>query len=136
MAQLCQILPVSWSRLLVCPMSISSSPGRLGPSNACWGLVRHLFQKALALTSPRIRPVRRHALRKCGIAGDARDPWEVLQPWDAPGAGNARPLSDHVGLIVEPTLMVHCAQRVGVCVEPIQRWKPKLVQIVRLRSVF
>ena len=32
--------------------------------------------------------------------------------------------------------MVHVRQRVGVCVEPIRRWKPKLVQIVRLRSVW
>ena len=109
-------------------------PGASGASNACWGLVRHLFQAGFGFDLATDTTSAAERFAEVWYRGDACDPWEVFQVWDALVLATRGLLSDHVGLVVEPTLMVHVRQRVGVCVEPIQRWKPKVVQIVRLRS--
>lgn len=111
-------------------------PGPSGQANACWGLVRELFHKGFGIDLATDSTTAAERFAEVWYRGDARDPWDGLQAWDGLVLATRGLLSDHVGLIVEPTLMVHVRQRVGVCVEPIQRWKPKLVQIVRLRSAW
>ena len=111
-------------------------PGSSGASNACWGLVRHLLKEGFGFDLATDATSAAERFAEVWYRGDATDPWDVLQPWDALVFATRGPLSDHVGLVVEPTRMVHVRQRVGVCVEPTQRWKPKLVQIVRLRKVW
>jgi cell wall-associated NlpC family hydrolase len=111
-------------------------PGPFGASNACWGLVRHLLKEGFGFDLATDATSAAERFAEVWYRGDSRDPWEVLQRWDGLVLATRGTLSDHVGLIVEPTTMVHVRQRVGVCVEPIQRWKPKLVQIVRLRMAW
>lgn len=111
-------------------------PGPSGASNACWGLVRFLYKEGFGFDLATDTTSAAARFAEVWYRGSSQDPWETLQRWDALVLATRSPLSDHVGLIVEPTLMVHCRRRVGVCVEPIQRWKPKLVQIVRLRMAY
>ena len=108
-------------------------PGSSGAANACWGLVRQLFKEGFGFDLSIDTTSAAERFAEVWYRGSTQDPWGILQPWDALVLATRSPLSDHVGLIVEPTLMVHVRKRVGVCVEPIIRWKPKLVQIVRLR---
>ena len=100
------------------------------------GLVRHLLQEGFGfdLATDAVSAAERFG--EVWHRGLDRDPWELLQTWDALVFITRGLLTDHLGLIVEPTLMVHCRRRIGVCVEPIQRWRPKLFQIVRVRSAF
>jgi cell wall-associated NlpC family hydrolase len=111
-------------------------PGPSGASNACWGLVRYLFHEGFGFDLATDTTSAAERFAEVWYCGSMHDPWEVLQPWDVMVLATRGPLSDHVGLIVEPTRMVHVRRRLGVCVEPIRRWKPKLVQIVRLRSAW
>lgn len=111
-------------------------PGPPAAANACWGLCRELFRLGFGFDLATDATSAAERFAEVWYRGDARDPFTILQPWDGLVLATRGLLSDHVGLIVEPTLMVHVRRRVGVCVEPIRRWKPKLVQIVRLRSLW
>ena len=111
-------------------------PSPSGASNACWGLVKYLYKKGFGFDLATDTTSAAERFAEVWYRGEDRDPLALLQSWDALVFATRSPLSDHVGLVVEPTLMVHVRKRVGVCVEPMQRWKPKLVQIVRVRSAF
>ena len=113
-----------------------TSAGMSAAANACWGLVRFLYKEGFGFDLATDTTSAAERFAEVWYRGEDRDPWLLLQPWDAMVLATRGALSDHVGLIVEPTLMVHVRKRVGVCVEPIQRWKPKLVQIVRVRSAW
>ena len=111
-------------------------PGPSGSLNACWGLVRALFKAGFGFDLAMDTTSAAERFGEVWYRGSAQDPWEVLQPWDVLVLATKSPLSDHVGLIVEPTLMVHVRQRAGVCQERFRHWKPKLVQVVRLRMAW
>ena len=112
------------------------SGDRSNSPDACWQLVRYLLKKGFGFDLATDATSAAERFAEVWYRGSMEDPWEVLRPWDGLVLATRGLLSDHVGLIVEPTLMVHVRRRVGVCVEPIMRWKPKLVQIVRLRVAY
>ena len=88
-------------------------PGPSGASNACWGLVLHLFKEGFGFDLATDTTSAAERFAEVWYRGDTRDPWEVLQPWDVLVLATRGPLSDHVGLIVEPTLHGACATARG-----------------------
>ena len=63
---------------------------------------------------------------------DARDPLLVAQPWDLFILAMQGITSSHVGIVIDAELFVHTRRRTGVVLEPMRRWRPKLLQIARL----
>src|SRR5262252_3054419 len=62
---------------------------------------------------------------------DVVAPWDILfmarKGWPQDGA----PVG-HCGVVVSPVQLVHVRQTGGVCVEPLQRWQRKVLQVGRL----
>lgn len=101
----------------------------------CWGLVRYILKAGFHLDI--VADPRQAAEQVCEVwqRDDPRDPFQLLQPWDwLIFITRARlPVTNHVGLVVDPTQMVHTRRRTGVVREPMQRWMPKVFQVARLR---
>lgn len=110
----------------------------LGKSYAeydCWALLRHILHVGFNIDILGNPTQAAEQVCEVWVRGDPRDPLTLLQPWDwLIFITRARLLvTNHVGLVVDPTQMVHTRQRTGVCLERTQRWMPKLFQIARLR---
>jgi hypothetical protein len=103
-----------------------------GTDDACWGLVRHLYQvgRQIDLETDPGRAVQ-HVREVWGL-GDSVDPLTLVEPWDFYILATRYPWSDHLGLVVSPLKFVHVRRRTGVCLEALQRWRPKLFQVARL----
>lgn len=101
----------------------------------CWGLVRYILKVGFDLDIVSNPTHAAEQVCEVWVRGDPRDPLMLLQPWDwLIFITRARALvTNHVGLVIDPTQMVHTRQRTGVCLEPTRRWMPKLFQIARLR---
>jgi hypothetical protein len=68
---------------------------------------------------------------------DPRDPLTLGQPWDLwllrqKGYG---PAVTHVGLIVDTQSLIHTRNGAGVVLEPLRRWRPRLIQLARMRCL-
>jgi hypothetical protein len=104
--------------------------------NACYGLVAYLLREGFAVEMP-VDPTQiARELVEVWFRGDARDPMQLVQPWDGYVLATKAPWSDHVGLVTSETHFVHVRQRTGVCLEPLQRWRSRLLQVVRLRMLY
>jgi hypothetical protein len=101
----------------------------------CWQLCRHLYKEGWGEeleTSPA------HAwkhVEELWWHEEGTDPSTLTQPWDLwimRGLGMA---SHHVGIVVNDRQLTHTRKRLGVCLEPMMRWTPRLLQIARLRRL-
>jgi hypothetical protein len=103
--------------------------------NACWGLVRYLFNEGFALQLV-TNPVDAAAQAvEIWAQGDPRDPLTLVQPWDAYILAVENPWSDHLGIVMDQAEFVHVRKRLGVTKEPLHRWRPKLFQVARLQCL-
>jgi hypothetical protein len=110
-------------------------PGSGPHGNACWGLVRLLLDEGFG-TALDVDPSQAASqIVEVWFRGDARDPLPLVQPWDVWILATKGLWSDHLGLVVNPLQFVHVRKRVGVVVEPLRRWQPKLIQLARLRQL-
>ena len=113
----------------------------LGTSYAeytCWGLVYYLLKEGLRLDLARDPATAATALMEIWFRGDPRNPLTLVQPWDLyiTTQNLHLPVSDHVGLVVDDTSFVHARNvSTGVAIEPLRRWRPKLLQLARARSL-
>lgn len=104
----------------------------------CWHLVRHLVREGFGFDMAEEPQRAATAFIELWYRGDTPDPLALVQPWDVVIlAGQAHlPVSTHVGLALDAVSFVHARdQGVGVVVEPLRRWRPKLLQLARLRSL-
>jgi hypothetical protein len=71
---------------------------------------------------------------------DPRNPLTLIQPWDwvlltkigKPERGAA---VGHIGLVVDDLTFVHVGSKVGVVIEPLQRWRARFVQLARWKHL-
>jgi hypothetical protein len=101
----------------------------------CWRLCRHLYREGWGedLDDDPVQAWKH--IQEMWWQDDVADPCAVSQPWDVwilRGRGMA---SHHTAIVVNQTYFVHTRKRIGVCLEPMVRWKPRLLQIARLRRL-
>lgn len=101
----------------------------------CFRLVRHLIYEGFGMDLDEDPQQAVKAIVEVWYRGDARDPLTLLQPWDCWILATKGLYSDHVGIVVDTQHFVHTRRRTGVCVEPLLRWKSKLLQLARLRML-
>jgi cell wall-associated NlpC family hydrolase len=104
----------------------------------CWDLARSLIHQAFGIALEDDPSHANAHFAEIWYRGDARDPLTLVQPWDAyiMLENDALPISTHVGLVVDTLTFVHARNNeTGVSVERLRRWKPKLLQIARLRRL-
>jgi len=117
---------------------------------SCYGLLRYLYrqhwpQAPLGDHAATDLPAA-HLFDEVWYRGDAPQALEtVVAPWDVlviavshpPEQLSRNPFADsgkrHLALVVDAIQLVHSRQNIGVCLEPIRRWRPKVVQVMRPR---
>lgn len=101
----------------------------------CWRLTRHLYRAGWEEDLDEKPEMAWKHVTEIWWQEDSEDPLEIVQPWDLlimRGRGMA---SHHVGISVNQVYFTHTRKRVGVCLEPVRRWAPRLLQIARLRRL-
>jgi len=111
-----------------------SQYGRPG-EDGCYGLVRHLYTVGLQVDLEADPEVALRQLVEIWGPRDPRDPLTLVQPWDAYILATAHPWSDHVGVVMDALTFVNVRRRTGVVRERLHTWRPKLVQLARLRML-
>jgi hypothetical protein len=104
----------------------------------CWGLVRRLLIEGFALDIAEQPTQAATIMGEIWFRGDERNPLTLVQPWDLYICceRDDRPWSTHVGLVVDETTFVHArTAATGVAIERLRRWRPKLLQVARLRRL-
>jgi hypothetical protein len=118
--------------ILGAPYAHFTLPGT-PPPNACYGLIAYLMREGLGVDIPQDPAQLTSQVVELWFRGDERDPLALVQPWDGYVLATKMAWSDHVGLVTSETHFVHVRERLGVCLEPMQRWRSRLLQVVRLR---
>jgi hypothetical protein len=104
----------------------------------CWGLVRHLLMQGFGLDIAQEPSHAAQLMQEVWYRGDPRDPLSLTQPWDLYITCDCddHPWSTHVGLVVDDRTFVHArTAATGVALDRLARWKPKLLQLGRLRQL-
>ena len=104
----------------------------------CWALTRHLLIQGFDLDIAKEPSHAAALMQEVWYRGDSRDPVALTKPWDLyiTCERDDRPWSTHVGLVVDDTTFVHArTSATGVALERMRRWKPKLLQLARLRQL-
>ena len=106
----------------------------------CWQFVLDLL-RAGGFTDIAADPVQAvQQVTEVWFWDDPRDPLPLLQPWDwylltKDGRPEDGTPIGHIGLVMDDYLFVHVRRRMGVCTDPLYRWRHKLVQVARLRCL-
>jgi len=101
----------------------------------CWKLVCDLLHAGGFLAVPDDPMQAIEAVSEIWFCDDPRDPLTLVQPWDwwlMPRTGR---LVGHIGLVVDEVKFIHVRLKGGVCLEPMQRWRTRLIQLARLRCL-
>jgi hypothetical protein len=104
----------------------------------CWELTRHLLMQGFGLDIAQEPSHAASLMQEVWYRGDPRDPLSLTQPWDLyiTCERDDRPWSTHVGLVVDERTFVHArTASTGVALDRLHRWKPKLLQLGRLRQL-
>jgi hypothetical protein len=104
----------------------------------CWQLVRNLLIQGFGLDIAEQPNQAALLMQEVWFRGDPREPLALTQPWDLYITCECedRPWSTHVGLVIDDQAFVHArVATTGVAIERMRRWRPKLLQIARLRHV-
>jgi cell wall-associated NlpC family hydrolase len=104
------------------------------PDLDCWALTRYLFQHGRGITLDARFEHNRFAVLEVWWQDDDRIVETILQPWDVCVFNTGGPMADHVGIAMDAHYFVHSRQKTGVCKEPVQRWKKRLLQVVRVQE--
>lgn len=104
----------------------------------CWNLVRSLIKEGFGLDLAREPEKAAEAVVEIWYRGDEGEPLTLVQPWDLVIIANHAdlPVSDHVGLVVDDQLFVHARDvSTGVALERLRKWRPRFLQLARLRRL-
>jgi cell wall-associated NlpC family hydrolase len=103
----------------------------------CWNFVRHLYLQGFGFDLERATESSAQRFQEVWYRGGS-DPLAVVQPWDLALFTNRDelPIGDHVGIIVDQQTFVHARQsETGVALGRVRTWKPRLIQVARLREL-
>lgn len=101
----------------------------------CWRLCRHLYREGFGEDLDESPVLAWKHVQEVWWCGDPEDPLTISQPgdvWIFRALGMA---SHHVGVVVNTVQFIHTRPRVGVCLARLVEWKPRLLQIARLRRL-
>jgi cell wall-associated NlpC family hydrolase len=101
----------------------------------CWRLVRRLYRDYWGEDLEDNPAQAWKHVQEIWWQDDAEDPLVVSQSgdlWIMRGLGLS---SHHVGVVCNTVHFVHARKRVGTCLEPLRVWRPRLLQIARLRRL-
>jgi hypothetical protein len=101
----------------------------------CWQLLRTLYGQGWGIDLDADPAAAAHQVQEIWFSGNATDPLSVMQCWDVLIMKTTGMASSHVGVVVNSMYLIHTRQSVGVCLEPLRRWAPRLMQIARLRRL-
>jgi cell wall-associated NlpC family hydrolase len=104
----------------------------------CWNLVRYLLKQGFDLDLVRDAETAAQRVQEVWYRGDAVEPLTIVQPWDLVIIANHEdwPVSDHVGLAVDQQFFVHARRSdTGVALARWRSWRPRLLQLARLREL-
>jgi hypothetical protein len=102
----------------------------------CWRLVCELLHAGGFVDVPDDPIQAIEAVSEVWFRDDPRDPLTLVQPWDWWLMPREGPLVGHIGLVVDAVKFIHVRLKGGVCLEPMQRWRTRLIQLARLRCLF
>lgn len=112
--------------------------GRSYAEYDCWGLLRHVLHVGFDIDIVGNPTQAAEQVCEVWVRGDPRAPLSLVQPWDWL-IFITRPrllVTNHVGLVIDPTQMVHTGEKTGVCLQRLTpRWGERLFQIARLRML-
>lgn len=125
-------MPASWPPIRPLLATFLGRP--YGPQE-CWRLVCELMHAGgfLDVATDPLEAIEQ--VQEVWFVGDHRDPLTLVQPWDWWLLRKFGPAVGHIGMVVDGAHLVHAGRPVGVCLEPLKRWRPRLVQIARLRCL-
>lgn len=103
-------------------------------SQDCWWLVRHLFARGRGVHLAVEADLNALVLQEVWFRDDARPLSDVVAPWDGLVFTVAGPLADHAGIVIDAEYFVHSRTGTGVCREPLQKWRRRLLQVVRVQE--
>lgn len=104
----------------------------------CWDLTRQLIDEGFGIALEHDPSAANAHLCEVWRNDDTRDPLQLVQMWDCLVFYEtpALPISTHVGLAIDYERFVHARTAdTGVAIEKLRRWRPRLLQIVRLRRL-
>jgi cell wall-associated NlpC family hydrolase len=104
----------------------------------CWDLVRTLYQQGFGIGLARDTQLSAQQFQELWFRGDTTDVLTLVQPWDLVILANHEdlPISDHVGVVLDAQRFVHASPAVtGVALARLRTWKPRLLQLARLREL-
>lgn len=105
-----------------------------GPES-CWQLVYELLQAGgfLDIAATPLDAVK--SVQQIWWQDDPRDPLTLVQPWDWFLMRRTGPGVEHPALVVDTMDLIHVHRHAGVRIEPLRRWRHRLIQVARLRCL-
>lgn len=100
----------------------------------CWQLVRKLYLEGWGIDFEADPAAAIHQVQEIWFEDEDGDPLALVQPWDLVIFRTRAMASGHVGIMVDERQFVH-ERRTGLCLEPLVRWRARLMQIARLRRL-
>jgi hypothetical protein len=101
----------------------------------CWALLRVLFKNGWEIDLEEDPATAANQVQEVWFRGESADPLMLACPWDVMVMRVRGIASGHVGVMFNETHFVHTRKSCGVCLEPLRRWTPRLLQIARLRRL-
>jgi hypothetical protein len=101
----------------------------------CWRLVHELLQAGGFLDVAADVHDAVQSVQELWFQDDPRDPLTLVQPWDWFLMRHDTPAVQHPGLVVDQLGMIHVHRHAGVRIEPMRRYRHRLVQVARLRCL-
>jgi cell wall-associated NlpC family hydrolase len=101
----------------------------------CWALCRYLYREYWGEDLDADPAQGWKHIQEIWWQDDTEDPLSLSQSgdlWIMRGTGMS---SHHTGIVCNTVYFVHTRRRTGVCLEPLARWKPRLLQLARLRRL-
>jgi hypothetical protein len=101
----------------------------------CWQLVRHLYRVGWGIDFDADPAAAVAQMQEIYFQGAPCDPLTLTQPWDVWVMRIKGMASSHVSIVFNTQYFIHARKSCGVCLEPLRRWTPRLLQIARLRRL-
>lgn len=102
----------------------------------CWDLVRHLLLTGLGIDLDAQPEQAQSMLWEVWWHQDGVALQDVLQPWDFVILAPKGLVSESVGLAVDASTFVHTNPQTGVALAHFTRWRKRIIQLARLRSLY
>jgi hypothetical protein len=101
----------------------------------CWDLLRRLYGQGWGIDLDADPAAAAAQVQEIWFQRDECDPLSLMQPWDILIMKATGMASSHVGIVVNAVHLIHTREATGVCLEPLRRWAPRLLQMARLRRL-